>query len=94
VSEETLFYFLKKAEGLGPLTASDKKELKTVLENKSVQRLLVLMNQEADERLTQATGWNLSTPQGVAEAQNSQGHVRGLKRALDIIWDNSRSEEQ
>jgi hypothetical protein len=51
------------------------------------QRALRNIMLEAEQRSSQLVGQDLTTMQGVSQAQKTQGQVHGLFRAVDIIID-------
>lgn len=90
----TIFDYLQKARKLEDFSGDDQKELGQMLQTKSFQRLMVVIAQEVSDTMDGCLGWNLNTPAGIADAANSQGRARGLRRALDIIWDHADKVEK
>lgn len=90
----TLYYYLVEAATHGTLSPEDALELRQVLSNKAVKRLLAAVAFERSEVVANAVGWDLMNPKGVADAANAQGRARGLQRALDIIWDAAGGNTQ
>lgn len=87
-----LYDYLEKAKSLPPFDDADRKELSAVLTNPAIVKLIRAISEESNALVEGALGWNLMGPAGVADAANSQGRARGLKRALDIIWDMGKGE--
>lgn len=89
-----IFDYLEKAKELESFSGDDAKELGQMLQTKSFQRLMAIIAQEVSYTMDGCLGWNLNTPAGIADAANSQGRARGLRRALDIIWEKAAIEKE
>lgn len=75
------------------LAASQREELKAILKTTVVQLAFKEVEDEAQAKREGFISADLSTPQGVAAAQQLQGECRGMARAVELIQDLTKEED-
>lgn len=75
---------------LGP---SQRNELKGILASGVMKAALVEIDEEVASRQEGLMGVDLSSSEGIAKAQELQGTCRGLRRAVEILHDLAKEED-
>jgi hypothetical protein len=75
-------------------SVEDRKELQKLLRLGWFQRMMKELADEADGQRRSFTNMDMTTEEGVKKALGTQGRVRGLDRAFDLVVELAQDSEE